>query len=437
MPQHQLTGTRIRERRLTIGMRQADLAARVGISGSYLNLIEHNRRRIASKLIGEIAVALGVDAAVLTEGAEADLVSHLREAWGGLASGIVAEATAEDFAGRFPGWASLLADRHRRVSDLERTVNILTDRLNHDPYLAAALHEMLTTVTAIRSTAGILAETRELEPQWQDRFHRNLDKDAARLAQSARALAGYLEGAADSQSSPASPQEELDIFLARHDYHFFTLENARAPQSVTALLENAPDLQSPAAQSLAQSWLTRYAADAEALSFERLDAVLSEHGPDPWAIARQTGVSLPIVMRRLASLPLTAAHGPFGMVSCDAAGSFTFRRPLPDFPLPRHGAGCPLWPLYAALSRPLTALRATLALAGRPEGWVSVCAVALPDTDDGHAAETPLITAHMLLVPVAARKSVASALIVGQSCRICAKENCSGRREPSILREGI
>ena len=47
----QLTGNRIRERRLVMGMKQADLAAAAGISPSYLNLIEHNRRRIGGKLL--------------------------------------------------------------------------------------------------------------------------------------------------------------------------------------------------------------------------------------------------------------------------------------------------------------------------------------------------------------------------------------------------
>ncbi|MGA1234498.1 MAG: helix-turn-helix domain-containing protein, partial [Lutimaribacter sp.] len=43
MPQGQLTGTRIREKRIAKRVRQADLALRVGISASYLNLIEHNK----------------------------------------------------------------------------------------------------------------------------------------------------------------------------------------------------------------------------------------------------------------------------------------------------------------------------------------------------------------------------------------------------------
>ena len=141
MPQGQLTGTRIRERRGRQGLRQTDLAAQVGISASYLNLIEHNKRRIGGKLLVAIAGALGVEPAQLTEGAEAALIATLREARAAH-SGAGAEAEqAEELAGRFPGWAEVLARSHRRAASLERTVETLTDRLTHDPHLAAALHE--------------------------------------------------------------------------------------------------------------------------------------------------------------------------------------------------------------------------------------------------------------------------------------------------------
>ena len=46
MPRTALTGTRVRERRLLLGLKQADLARTAGISPAYLNLIEHNRRRV-------------------------------------------------------------------------------------------------------------------------------------------------------------------------------------------------------------------------------------------------------------------------------------------------------------------------------------------------------------------------------------------------------
>ena len=61
MTRDALTGSRIRERRVMAGQKQADLAKRIGISASYLNLIEHNRRRIGGKLLLNIAAALGVE----------------------------------------------------------------------------------------------------------------------------------------------------------------------------------------------------------------------------------------------------------------------------------------------------------------------------------------------------------------------------------------
>ena len=73
-----LTGSRIRERRVMAGLKQAELAQQSGISASYLNLIEHNRRRIGGKLLLNIAHALGVEPQALTEGAEAALFATLR-----------------------------------------------------------------------------------------------------------------------------------------------------------------------------------------------------------------------------------------------------------------------------------------------------------------------------------------------------------------------
>ena len=51
MSRSTLTGSRIRERRQVLRMKQSDLASHAGISASYLNLIEHNRRRIGGKLL--------------------------------------------------------------------------------------------------------------------------------------------------------------------------------------------------------------------------------------------------------------------------------------------------------------------------------------------------------------------------------------------------
>ena len=211
MAREGLTGSRIRERRTIAGLKQAELANRIGISASYLNLIEHNRRRIGGKLLLNIAATLGVEASALTEGAEAALIANLRVAASDANLANVEVDRAEEFAGRFPGWAEVLSTAHRRIGTLERTVEALSDRLTHDPKLAASVHELLTTAAAIRSTASILADDKDITSEWRDRFHVNLDQDSRRLADSSKALVTYLDtqGGDSPVQSISSPQEEI------------------------------------------------------------------------------------------------------------------------------------------------------------------------------------------------------------------------------------
>jgi transcriptional regulator with XRE-family HTH domain len=78
MPLSALTGTKLRDRRLAAGLRQADVALRAGISASYLNLIEHNRRKVTPEVMERLAEALGIDRAALADRKEAALVDGLR-----------------------------------------------------------------------------------------------------------------------------------------------------------------------------------------------------------------------------------------------------------------------------------------------------------------------------------------------------------------------
>ena len=190
-----LTGTRIRERRLLLGLKQADLARAAGLSPAYLNLIEHNRRRVGAEVLDRLAVALGVEAPVLAEGAESALFDMLREATvGAPAQAAPAElARIEEFASRFPGWAELLAARQGQVARLTRTVEQLSERMAQDPFLAASLHEVLSAITAVRSTSAILAETEDIDPAWRSRFHRNIHQDSLRLTEAASGLVAWLD----------------------------------------------------------------------------------------------------------------------------------------------------------------------------------------------------------------------------------------------------
>ena len=137
MSTHRFIGSRIREKRLDQGLRQAEVAEAVGISASYLNLIEHNKRRIAGKLLSALAQVLGVEPSVLASGAEASLVDGMRSAAARSKTRVEVER-AEDVATRYPGWARLIATQEERISALEHQVQTLTDRISNDPALAGA-----------------------------------------------------------------------------------------------------------------------------------------------------------------------------------------------------------------------------------------------------------------------------------------------------------
>src|SRR3546814_18574169 len=70
-------------------------------------------------------------------------------------------------------------------------VTALSDRLNRDPVLADAVHQMLTHVTAVRSASEILESADDLEPERRRRFHAILSTESARLSDVAQALAAF------------------------------------------------------------------------------------------------------------------------------------------------------------------------------------------------------------------------------------------------------
>lgn len=424
-------GARIRERRINVGLKQAELADKVGISASYLNLIEHNRRRIAGKLLLSLAEHLAVDPSFLSEGAQASLVARLRECAVYHAVPMGQNDDAADLATRFPSWAQFLIDLDRKVRQLEQTVDGLSDRLAHDPHLATSLHEVLTTVTAIRSTSAILAETDDIEPEWQNRFHRNLSEDSQRLAEEAQALVGYLDAAPQDGTAGGSPWDELENFLMARDYHFLDLETKGADFEPLLASEH---LKSRASQELARRFLTMYMADARCLPQDVFRDSIAQYGQDAIAISQALSAPVTTVMRRLAFCPDTWLQAPVGLAACDASGSFFLRKPIAGFHVPRFGNACALWPLFSALQTPMRAIDMRITHTGREGGTFSTLSYAdlAPQYGGSH---NPIAHSYMIMTP--ALDTGQQPFRVGAACRVCAIAGCNSRREMSILGEDL
>ncbi len=437
MPRSALMGTRIRETRLRRGLRQAELARQVGVSPSYLNLIEHNRRRPGAALAEALGAALQIPPGAFAEDAQDPLLDALREA---AAAGQGFEAAEleriEEFVGRFPGWAELLAGQGRRLAALEQTVERLSDRMTHDPYLSAALHDVLSAISSVRSTAAILAESDDIDPGWRQRFHANLHADSERLGAGAQALVSYLDNAEDEEMSLAAPQEELEAWLAAQEYHVAALEHG-SEAAIEALIADAPELATRPARALAARFLHRYRADARALPLGPFLAALRALGPDPAALAARFDAPLPMVLRRIAALPPREGVAQSGLVLCDASGTLVFRKPVQGFAFPRFGAACPLWPLYQALLQPARPIHRRVEMAGRMPRRFQTYAICSPHPSARFDAPM-VVEATMLILPAEAEGVAAdggAAEPVGTSCRICPREGCPARREPSILTE--
>lgn len=411
MPVSALTGSRLRERRVALGLRQADLAGLVGISASYLNLIEHNRRRISENLLAQLAQALGQPVAMFQEGVGGAVLEGLRAAAAEVSGAEVDRI--EDFAGRYPGWAGVVTALHQRAGGLQRALEAMNDRMSHDPHLSASLHEVLSAASSVRSTAAILADTEDIEPEWRARFHRNLHQDSERLALGAEALVSYLDqaGQADEQGI-ASPQEEVEAWLAAADWQ---------------PLDEGGALASGAARVMARELRAQGLADAAALPEPAFGAALAEMGADPAGLAQRFGADVLAVFRRIALRPKIEV----GLVVCDASGTLTFRKPVAGFALPRFGAACPLWPLFAALGQPMRPIETVIETAG-PQGRRFVVRAFCQPRFPGGFRGPELREAAMLILPEPVRGAT-EAVAVGSTCRVCQRTACPARREPSIL----
>ena len=430
MPKAPLTGSRIRTARVDRGVRQAELARRCDISASYLNLIEHNRRRIGGALLNRIADALAMDVAQLSEGAERALASSVETAAMRHAEVEAEMDRLDEFAGRFPGIARLVAVQHGEVERLERVIAGLTERLTHDPFLSASLHEVLSSVTSIRSASSILADGGEIAPEWQARFSRNVFEDAQRLAEAAEQLVTYLDAGADIERGINLPQEDVDAWFDARGWRVAELEGDPTVDVEDMLRDIS--LSSPAATKLASKALKRYAADARQVPEAELLSVVAE-GMDPAGLAQRFGCSLPVIFRRLASLPPDAFpdRQARGLVACDGSGTLIARKTVVGFDVPKYGAACPHWPLFQSLQRPHQPVRQSLRFNSREELKFDAWAFAETQFPGGYDRAS-VTEAWMLVVPKLGGAAGTPELGVGSSCRVCSERDCVARREPSM-----
>ena len=242
----------------------------------------------------------------------------------------------------------------------------------------------------------------------------------------------YLDATADTDRGAIAPQEELERWLAEQGHHIADLERALPPEPST-LVSGKGALTSAAARDLAMTYLATYRSDAERLPLAAMRSALEETGPDPAAIAQAHNVDLACVFRRLATLPKEILREDVGLAVCDASGTLTFRKPIDGFTLPRFGAACPLLPLYQALGRPMSPVRALVEQAARTPRTFLTYSIAQPAHPAGFEQPTVFEATMLILDAGPGAREPGTTIPIGPTCRICPRLSCSARREPTIL----
>ncbi|MEP9397432.1 short-chain fatty acyl-CoA regulator family protein [Mesorhizobium sp. KR2-14] len=220
-------GIRIRRKRLQLGLSQATLARAAGISPSYLNLIENNKRVIGGKLLMRIAERLSLEMDELSGLSEQRMIQGLEEL---LADPVMRDIEIErsevrELVARFPEAGTALTRLYRAYSETSAGIEAYANRLRSDPLLSQMLHQVLNRIAAMRSSAEILDGVPDLAEADRIRFTGMISHEAHDLTEIVRNLASYFDQSASGQKA-GSPLREVEEAIITANNHFPALEDA-------------------------------------------------------------------------------------------------------------------------------------------------------------------------------------------------------------------
>ncbi len=458
-----IVGTRIRQRRREIGVTQADLAQRIGISASYLNLIEWNKRKITGDLLRKVTETLSLPPDELDDASEQRLVETLSEIAhlpALNAFGIESDRTGE-LVGRFPGWSKGVAALARSERQAVGRAQNLSDRLSNDPFLSETVHRMLTRIAAVRSAADILTEYPDLPAERRDRFNTIVHEESRALSDVGEALAVYLDKA-DDADRVLTPLDEVEALFETRENHFAEIEEAAgelAPQltdplpisrrakaetlaeqhlvgSVEGLIKTQPQIKTAAARARARRAVLDYAIGAILMPMDAFSERSKELRFDIEALAQSFSVEIDSICHRLTALRPSSNVPRFGYFRANAAGTIIEMLGLEGLALPRYAAACPLWVLYRAQQSPETVIRQRAIF---PSGSRFVFVARARHTGPtGFGKPRHYVTDMIAMKESEAHHTVyapdpsATVEEIGPNCRMCPRRTCTHRVEDPL-----
>ena len=437
-----LIGRTVRRLRNEQGLSQQALAAKLGISPSYLNLIEHDQRNVTASLVLKLAEMLRVDFSTLSGAQEREFEIGLREVFSDPQLGIeqIPDSELEGVASNpnaargvlalYRAWRVAREDASGLALPSGRRI-LLPNEEARDVF-----HERGNYFQELEEAAGAIAA--ELNSSPAEANHamaerlRRLHQVSVRVSPMEDALRRYEPETRSLTLSEQLPRESRGFHMA------FQLMLMEAREVVEAMLAKiAPS--SPEAASLIRIGLLNYAAGALLMPYNAyLEAArVLRHDID--AMAARFCVSFEQACHRLSTLQKSGARGvPFFFLRVDPAGNVSKRFSAGGFPFARFGGSCPRWVVHAAFATPGT-LR--VQVAQLPDGATFLCfarciegpAAAWGEPPPTHVIAMGCDVGHAGDVVYGDGLNLEQAAVgIGLSCRLCDRENCRSRAFPPL-----
>lgn len=447
------SGPKLRRFREQRQMKQAEFAASLGISPSYLNQIENNQRPLTATVLLK-----------LSSNYQADLQAFSDEDDDRLAAEIYDVLSDPLFQGQ-------LID----LRELKEVVSLSPVLVNRFITLYRAYQESINKHQRLAeqmTTDETLVGTHFPYEEVRDFFyaHNNtipeLDQAAEQLQAEQSFRIGQME---DDLTHYLSAQHHINRVLVEADLAGDDIRRFDAQARTLALSERQPSSRrafyiayqigllehralmdeithkanfvSPETAAVCRVGLANYFAAALLMPYTQFLAEAKKQRYDLEKLELRFGVTFEAVCHRLSSLQRPGAKGiPFYFVRVDKAGNISKRQSASRFHFARSGGACPLWNVHDAFSAPGKILTQ---LAQMPDGKVYFC-IARTVTKAGGGYLDPqrefaiglgcdIEYANQLVYSAGVDLDNPEAVVpIGPSCRVCERIDCAQRAFPPI-----
>lgn len=360
-----LIGPRLRRFRTTLGITQARMAEDLGISASYLNLMERNQRALSAKVLLKMAEIYDFDIAGLTGAGDAHLVAEVYEAMRDpLFKGrTISKNEAEDLVNASPNLAKSFLKLYSKHRDSSRRMTDITaqrdkvELLEQSSEAVEGVRRFIHTHQNYFPALDDAAEALSIELGLNSREPRSAltqrlkDKHGLSVRIVPIDIMPQMLRYFDRHSKRINLSELLRQSGRRFQLAFQIgmLEHRGLIDEIVA----SANLTGREAEGLMRTSLANYFAAATLMPYTRFLREAENAKYDVDLLSHRFSTSFEQTAHRLTTLQKPSARGiPFFFVRIDVAGNVSKRFSAGRFHFSQFGGACPLWNIHETFQTP-------------------------------------------------------------------------------------